>query len=372
MARGKLPIFDRRSADGRLLGYQVRIRKKGWPAVSKQYDRRDDAERFAISTLRDMSAGSWVDRREAERMTLAEALDTYAAEVTVGKKGAAQELRRIKCWKAHRLAKCSMAAIRRTDVATYRDERLKQVGPNTVRLELAVLSHLFTIAIKEWGLGVENPVRAIRMPKLPQGRDRRLVDDEEKRLLAAADEGPHWLRPLIVFAVETAMRLGELLALQWDNTNVTDRTATLEDTKNGERRVVPLSPAAIEVLVSLPRAIGGAVFGVTPSQVEKAFASARAAAKIEGLRFHDLRHEATSRLVARGNLGIVEISSITGHKTLAMLKRYTHPDPKELAKKLAAPMPVAAPAPKRGRPQKVIAGGEIVSIDQGRSKLGEE
>ena len=168
------------------------------------------------------------------------------------------------------------------------------------------------------------------------------------------------------------MRLGELLALQWDNTNVTDRTATLEDTKNGERRVVPLSPAAIEVLVSLPRAIGGAVFGVTPSQVEKAFASARAAAKIEGLRFHDLRHEATSRLVARGNLGIVEISSITGHKTLAMLKRYTHPDPKELAKKLAAPMPVAAPAPKRGRPQKVIAGGEIVSIDQGRSKLGEE
>ena len=362
MARGKLPIFDRYAEDGRLLGYQVKIRKRGWPAVTRQFDRKADAERFAIATLRDMDAGSWVDRREAERMTLVEALDTYAAEVTINKKGAPQELRRIERWKAHKLAKSSMAAIRRTDVAAYRDERLKEVGPNSVRLELALLSHVFTIAIKEWGLGVENPVRAIRMPKLPQGRDRRLAGDEEKRLLDAAAKGPHWLRPLLVLAIETAMRLGELVALEWGNVNLADRTATLEDTKNGERRVVPLSPAAVKVLEGLPRNIGGAVFGITTNQVEKAFSSAREAAEIQGLHFHDLRHEATSRLVARGNLGIVEISAITGHKTLAMLKRYTHPDPKELAAKLAAPAPGTAPAAKRGRPRKAAVGGEVVPM----------
>lgn len=342
MARGQLPIFERRTDDGRLMGYQVKIRKQGFPQVSRQFDRLADAERFALDTLQAMTARTWTDRREAERVTLADALERYKGEVTVGKKSAYGERCLIERLKQLRLAEYSLAAIQGSDIAAYRDSRAAEgASANTIRIELALLSHLYTVAASDWGMPLVNPVKLARKPKLPRGRDRRLdpkLDEdgraEEDRLLAAckASKSRH-LEPIVRLAIETGMRRGEILGLQWKHVDLQHGTAYLSETKNGDSRTVPLSPEAIRVLAGLPRSIDGTVFPIGESGFVHTFRRACEKAGIAGLTFHDLRHEATSRFFERG-LDLMEVASITGHKSLSMLKRYTHLRARDLAKKL--------------------------------------
>jgi len=352
MARGKLPIFERVAEDGRLMGYQVKIRKTGFPPVSKQFDKKADAERFAIDTLKAMIDGTWVDRREVDATLLSEALDRYEREVTPGKKGASREKSVIARLRRHKISKKAVSRVKASDVAGYRDERLAEgLAGNTVRLELALLGHLFTIGIKEWDWPLANPVRSVRMPKVAPGRERRLDprpgDDgrtEEQRLLIAceASKSRHLL-PIVKLALETGMRQGEILSLTWENIDLVQKVAHLPDTKNGDSRDVPLSPAALAVLrgllpgggeTALLHAPKGLVFPIGQMSVVHSFARACKAAEIEGLRFHDLRHEATSRLFERG-FGIQQVAAISGHKTLQMLKRYTHLRASDLAEQLA-------------------------------------
>ncbi len=310
------------------------VRRKGFEPISGTFDSKADAIAWAGNVEKEMRDGRYADRSEVERTTLKEALDRYGREVSPSKKSKTQELLRIEQWKRHPMAARSLASIRSADIASYRDQRLKTVGGNTVRLELALISHLFSIASKEWGLPLENPVRNIRKPRLPQGRDRRLVSDEEQRLLKACDASRSpWLGPLVRVAIETAMRMGELLSLIWSNVDLLRGTAHLPDTKSGERRTVPLSGAARAALQKMPRSVDGRVFPIGQMAVERSFQNARERAEIEGLRFHDLRHEATSRLFEKG-LNTVEVATITGHKTLQMLKRYTHLRAEDLVSRL--------------------------------------
>lgn len=342
MARGKLPIFERRAEDGRLMGYQVKIRKRGFPSVSKQFDRLADAERFAVDQLQAMTNRTWTDRREAERVTLSVALDRYKEEVTAHKKSAYGEGCLIERLKRLRLAEYSLATIHGSDIAAYRDSRAAEgASANTVRIELALLSHLFTVAASDWGMPLVNPVKLARKPKLPRGRDRRLdpkPDEdgrtEEDRLLAACNASKsRYLEPIVRIAIETGMRRGEILGLQWKLIDLQHGTAHLPETKNGDSRTVPLSPEAIRVLSALPRSIDGRVFPIGESGFVHTFQRACEKARITGLTFHDLRHEATSRFFERG-LDMMEVASITGHKSLSMLKRYTHLRARDLAKKL--------------------------------------
>ena len=186
---------------------------------------------------------------------------------------------------------------------------------NTVRLHLAILSHLYKVARTEWGMSsLANPVGLVRKPRLPQGRDRRLQGDEESRLLAECSKAQNpWLLPVFRFAIETAMRAGEILqtkgttdretgkraiqttGLLWSNVDLNKRTANLPLTKNGTARTVPLSSVAVNVLQGLPRTLDGRVFGTTYEAIHLSFVRACKRAGIENLRFHDLRHEATSR-----------------------------------------------------------------------------
>jgi integrase len=139
---------------------------------------------------------------------------------------------------------------------------------------------------------------------------------------------------MVQLALETAMRQGELRRLRWEHIDLHRRTAHLPDTKNGEARTVPLSTSAVAVLRALPRALHGDLFpGVTTEAVKRSYMRAIRRAGIEGLRFHDLRHEATTRLFEKG-LNIMEVASITGHKDLRMLRRYTHQKAEDLARKL--------------------------------------
>ncbi|MBI2241482.1 MAG: site-specific integrase [Magnetospirillum gryphiswaldense] len=316
--------------------WQVKIRRKGYPPVSRTFDTKAQGERWARDVESEMDCGTYVDRSEAERTTLHEALERYEREVTPKKKGARQEKSRIAKWKRDALALRSLASIRGADMAAWRDRTLNDgASPTTIRNDMALISHLFTIAAKEWGLeSLSNPVQKITIPSPARARDRRLVGDEETRLLTAADSLSNpWMRPLIVLALETGMRQGELLALTWDCLDLSRRVAALADTKNGESRAVPLSTRAASTLRDLSRCLDGRVFPLTQDQVTYFFTRSTEKAEIKDLRFHDLRHEATSRLFERG-LNAMEAAAVTGHKTLQMLKRYTHLRAEDLAAKL--------------------------------------
>ncbi|MDA8028442.1 MAG: tyrosine-type recombinase/integrase, partial [Nitrospiraceae bacterium] len=296
--------------------WQAQILRKGQSPQYKTFNNKSDAEKWARSIEAEMDRGAFVSRKEAENTMLAEALDRYEREITSKKKGH-QEKNTIRKWKNHSLSKRPLTSIQGKDVAEYRDERLKNVSPNTVRLELALLSHLFTIAVKEWGMsGLVNPVMQIRKPKLPQGRDRRLQSGELDAICAAS-ESPV-LADLVRFAGEAGMRRGELAGMTWQMVDLQKRTVTLLETKNGEKRLVPLSTEAVRILTGLVRRIDGKVWGMEPDSITQAFIRALSRARtayekdceekgekpdtsfLADLTFHDLRHEATSRFFEKG------------------------------------------------------------------------
>lgn len=317
--------------------WQCRVTKNG-VSESKTFNTKAEAEAWAAVIESEIVRGVYVSYSEAESTTLKEAFERYAREIFPTRKdGGRRQANLMKRWLEHSLAKRSLASIRPTDVAAYRDARLKEVSPNTVRLELSLLSHLFTIAVQEWDIGgITNPVKNIRKPKLPPGRDRRLVGDEEHRLLeACAASRSNALQDIVIVAIETAMRLTELLELHWSEVDLQKHIAHVHDGKTGDRDV-PLSTRAVEVLRRQPRSIQEKrVFFEWKNAwgFENSWRRALQRAKIKGLRFHDLRHEATSRFFEKG-LNPMQVSTITGHKTLAMLKRYTHLKAEDLAEML--------------------------------------
>lgn len=321
--------------------WQAQVRKKGHALQTKTFVTRADAEQWARAIEHEMDRGVFVSRAEAESTTLKELLERYLKEVTPLKKSAASEATRLKALLRHPLAQRIVATLRGVDIARYRDERLKQVSPATAKRGLVILAHLFEVARKEWGIQVPNPVRDIKLPPNNKARERRLQaghdgqDSEEVRLLKACREARNpYLLPVVRLALETAMRRGELVGLRWEHIDLKRRIAHLPDTKNGEARTVPLSTAAVTVLLALPRSLHDQVFpGLTTEAIKRAYQRAVRRAGIADLRFHDLRHEATTRLFERG-LNIMEVASITGHKDLRMLRRYTHLKAEDLARKL--------------------------------------
>lgn len=331
------PSYDR---EGEHIGWQVAIRKKGYPAQYKTFRTRKEGEAWATVTESEMVRGVWRDRSEAEGTTLQECLDRYLAEITPKKKSAKGEGWYVKAWMARPIAARFMASIRgRNLAAEIKVMEGEGMGANHIRLHLAVISHLFNVARRDWGMeSLENPVESISKPKLARGRDRRLLPGEAGALLGAADMR---LSCLIVLAIETAMRREELASMSWENVDLRARSIYLPQTKNGEARTVPLSPAALEALSMLPRNLSGSVFGWNTDGIDTAWGRARSAAGIPGgwgadaLHLHDLRHEATSRFFEHTDLDFMEIRAITGHKSLQMLARYTHLRTANLADRLA-------------------------------------
>ena len=323
-------IRPRYDDQGNPTGWQVRITRQGFPQQNKMFRSKREAEAWATDVESKMLRGSWLDMAEADSTTLSDALDRYGKEVSSLKKSGKIELYRIGTLKADKIGRLHLSRIRGADLAEYRDRRLAAgLSDSSVRLELAILSNLYTVAMKEWRMeGLRNPVLAVRKPAPGKARDRRLSLGEEKRLLAECAQP---LEAIILFALETGMRRGEIHKLLWKDVDLGKCTAQLLDTKNGEDRTIPLSTRAIGVLKALPRNINGKVF--PGADISHSFAAACTRAGIEDLHFHDLRHEATSRLFERG-FNPMEVSSITGHKTLQMLKRYTHLRAEDLAKRM--------------------------------------
>jgi len=308
--------------------WQAQVRRRGVPPRAKSFDTKTEALRWASDLESEANRSGWVaDTRAAEKTTLRELLTRYCAEVTPGKRGAVSEASRInsilRCPISHR----TLAKLTSADVATYRDERLKSVASATVVRELNTISHAIEVATREWGLWLpRNPVKLVRRPPVPRGRTRRLKEGEEEALLSACDRGrTALLKPLIVLAIETGMRRGELLDLRWEHVDLKRCVAHLPLTKNGDSRDVPLSRRAVETLRQLraddPKS--ERVFPMTGNAVRLAFEHLRVRAEMSDFHFHDLRHEAISRLFEKG-LNIAEVSAISGHREMKMLQRYVH------------------------------------------------
>ncbi|MFH1915303.1 MAG: site-specific integrase [Pseudomonadota bacterium] len=314
--------------------WEARIRRKGFPITSKTFERKQDAEDWAKNIESEMSRGVFVSRAEAESTTLSEALDRYIEEHVPRLKQQQRETNRTKAIQNRDLAKRFLAGIRGKEIRAFISEREAEgVSGNTIRLDLALISKLFEVAKRDWGMeSLSNPVKLVHKPKVEKGRTRRLENDNEQNLLEAAEPR---LQPVIKFALETAMRRSEIAELRWQNVDLPSSTVYLAQTKNSDERTIPLSPAAKGILDDLPRQISGRVFGMTAEMITVAMRKAVRKAKIDNLTFHDLRHEAISRLFENTDLDSMEIAQISGHKSMQMLKRYSHLRTARLADRLA-------------------------------------
>jgi len=318
------------------LQWEARIRRKGWPVTCKTFETKSDAEAWAREIEGEMDRGVFVSRTEAENTTLSEAFDRYIAEYLPRLANFRREKSRALALQKRALASRFLASIRGKDIADFIKERESEgVTPNTVRLDLAMISRLFSVSASDWGMeSLSNPVAKVNKPKLPGGRTRRLEGEEETKLLKAC---PPPFRRVIRFALATAMRREEISRLTWDNVDMERRSAHLPKTKNGEARTVPLSPDALEVLreVLAEEGNNGWVFYMSPDAITQAMERARNLAGITGLTFHDLRHEAISRLFENTDLDVMEIKTISGHRSMQMLARYSHLRAHRLADRLA-------------------------------------
>ncbi len=312
--------------------WQTQVRIKGNKPVSKTFTRKADARAWARIVESEIERGVFVNRAEAEATALSDVLDRYGREVSPSKVCYKTDLSRIKHFKRH-LEHLSLAALTSTHLAEYRDLRLKHVSPQSVKHELSLLNRVLVTAQNEWGVILPRGIPTVRKPSAPRGRNRRLVDGEEEQLMSALSQNPMMLT-IVTLALETAMRRGEIVSMRWEHINFKDKTLYIPHTKTGTPRHIPLSKISLEFLALLPRQIDGDVFSQQPKSISQAFDRACKRTGIVDLRFHDLRHEATSRFFEAG-LNTMEVASITGHQTLEMLKRYTHIKASHLASKLA-------------------------------------
>ncbi|MFP1770830.1 site-specific integrase [Lonsdalea quercina] len=345
--------------------WEAQIRKRGFPSQTKTFNTKVEAEAWAKMIESEMARGVWLSRSEAESTTLYEALTRYEKEIVPDKKGAVQDRSLVRILKGTQLAKNYMASIKSADVAKLRDEWLKIYAPATVLRRLALLSHVFNVSRKEWGMeSLLNPVEAIRKPQPKKSRTRRLealpvvsektgvtsgkeIANEIEHIIAATHSLV--LPAIILLALETAMRRSEIAELRWRFIDLDRRVAHLPDTKNGNARDVPLSTKAITILSSLKehsKPAADKVFDMRADAITRAFDRAVKRAReryektnslcdeslLKDLRFHDLRHEATSRLAEI--FPMHELTKITGHKDPRMLMRYYHPKAEDLSLKL--------------------------------------
>lgn len=312
--------------------WQAKVRRHG-TTLSETFASKTAADAWARKQESEIERGLWRDSTAAERTLLREALERYGREKSDRKRGAVKEASVLRILSDEAIARKTLARIASADIASL-VESWRRIGyvPSTIKRRLVVLSHLFETARREWGMEtLVNPVKIIKLPPINDARERRVLESELDVVCRASRSSI--LAPVVRLAVETAMRRGEIVNLEWKHIDLGRRVARLPETKNGHPRDVPLSSRAVAVLESLPRPIrGGRVFDVREDAITQAFERACRRAGIEDLRFHDLRHEATSRLAEK--LPVHDLAKVTGHRDLRMLMRYYHPRAEELARKI--------------------------------------
>jgi integrase len=334
--------IEKRATDDGKISYRVKVRLKGFPVQSATFERMTDAKKWAQNTESAIRDGRHFKTTEAKRHTLAELIDRYCRDVLPTKKSAKNQAQQLGWWRSE-IGSYTLSDVTPSMLAECRDKlgreitaRRKPRSPASVVRYLAALSHAFTIAVKEWGWLEDSPMRKITKPTESRGRVRFLSDDERPRLLKACKESSNpYLYPVVVLALSTGMRAGEIRGLTWEVVDLNRGRAILHETKNGERRAVAITGHALEQIKELAkvrRIDSNLLFPskeTTPQKPKKGMdlrAPWLAALKISGIddfKFHDLRHSAASYLAMNG-ASLAEIAEVLGHKTLQMVKRYAH------------------------------------------------
>jgi len=330
-------IEKRTIQDGKIT-YRVKVRLKGFPTQTATFERLTDARKWAQHTESAIREGRHFKTTEAKRHTLKEVIERYIKTVLPTKpKSAYTQAQQLRWWD-EQLGQYVLADITPALIAQHKDKlsqhaipQKKCRTPATVNRYLAVLSHVFTMAVKEWGWIEDNPLRKVSKMKEPRGRVRFLSDDERTRLLDECKKSDsNFLYMVVVLALSTGARRMEILGLSWDNIDLNRGVITLHETKNGERRILPLTGHALALIkehaqvrhLNCNLLFPGKDFK-KPIDIRTPFENALKRAGIEDFRFHDLRHSCASYLAMNG-ASLAEIAEILGHKTLQMVKRYAH------------------------------------------------
>ncbi|BCA93814.1 integrase [Legionella antarctica] len=330
--------IEKRTTQDGTTSFRVKIRLKGFPAQSATFDRLTDARKWVQQTEAAIREGRHFKTTESKRHTLGDAIERYINDVIPTKpKNTVNQVGQLKWWKEN-LGDYSLADVTPALIAQFRDKLAKtpsQRGESrsnaTVNRYLAVLSHLFTMAIKEWGWVEDNPLRKVTKPKESRGRVRFLSDEERVRLLDECKKSEsQYLYIAVVLALSTGGRRMEILGLSWNDVDFNRGIITLHETKNGERRVLPLAGHALELMKqhnTIRYVTSNLVFPGkninNPVDLRTPFETVLKRAEITDFRWHDLRHSCASYLAMNG-ASLAEIAEILGHKTLQMVKRYAH------------------------------------------------
>ncbi|EJW21563.1 site-specific recombinase XerD [alpha proteobacterium IMCC14465] len=312
--------------------WQAIVRRKGQGSASKTFHVKREAERWARNQELKLDNGTF-GKLLPNEVTLADLLIKYRKTITVTKKGAPQETRRIQRLLNDPISSLAADQITSDRLASFRDRRLNN-GTRAAAIDLILIGHCLRVSINEWGLSLmTNPADKVKRPAPPKARQRRLKTGEYEALeLASKKTRNCYLWPLVILAIETGMRRSELLGLTWDSVDLKKRTALLKDTKNGDSRTVPLSERAASTINILPKN-SLLLFPVSDNAIRLSWDKLKKRANLDDLRFHDLRHEAISRFFEKG-LSLPEVALISGHKDPRMLFRYTHLRAEDIVSKL--------------------------------------
>jgi integrase len=331
-------IEMRRNADG-TTGYRAKIRLKGFPSESATFERKTDAKEWAKQTEASMRQGRHFKTAEAKKHTVGELIDQYLCELEKKNPKRFVDVKTLLGWWKGEIGVYLLSDASRSLIIEQRDKLLNTKGRNverrsnsTVNRYMTALGNAFTVALNEWEWVQENPMQKISKLPEPRGRVRFLDDEERERLLEACKISTNpQLQTLVVLALSTGARHGELINLRWCDVDWQRRVITLHNTKNKERRLLPLAHYALQLMETHSKVRNIASDLIFPSlshpmnpwDNRSAWLSALKKANIQDFRFHDLRHSCASYLAMNG-ASLAEIAEILGHKTLQMVKRYAH------------------------------------------------
>lgn len=322
----------------RKTGYQVRIRRRGYPTLTRTFDSLADARQWATAQEVKVDLGTLPDTLKARRTTLLDAIEDYREHVTPRHKGADTEQSKLDILAHHKMAALTLARLTDATIEGYIEDRLKRVSGSTINRELGLLSQILKRARKQKWM-VHNPMVDVTRPENNPARNRRLKEGERKRLLVSLRKTRNMnFKAFVIVAHETGMRRGELIDTEWRQISFKYRTISLEahQTKTKKPREVPLTRLAVQTLEDLKKATGKGtkVFGdLTRDAVKKCWQRLCDRAHVKDFRLHDLRHERVSSLIEAG-WNVIEAMAVSGHKDMKAFRGYAHPRTEIILRKL--------------------------------------
>lgn len=321
--------------------YRVQVRVKGYPSTSAQFDKKSDAKAWASKTEYEMKQRIYFDTHSTRQFTLKDLIEKYISEYLptkeVTQKSKIEQTQRLKWW-IQSIGSTLLKDIKPSILNQSKDllSKIKtrsktKYSADTINYYLGALSHVFTIAVNQWEIMKDNPMLKVPKAKKPRGRVRFLTEEELHRLIQECKNSANQHLYLIVLvALSTGARKGEIINLRSKDIDIPHSRIILEETKNGERRSIPLKGVALSAMKTHLETIKYKTKPIFPStktnkpiDIRRAWTNAVLRAEIKDFRFHDLRHTAASYLAMNG-ASLLEISEILGHKTIQMVKKYSH------------------------------------------------